>query len=104
MRSVDIQRGVDRRIVGLFLLHGGSSDVWVGILPGLPAPSSDKGPFEGDDPIRFGKSDILSFSPLGTATAGTFYLAGEEIQGAVRVTTGARVRLLLWRGGKWEEY
>ena len=104
VRSVDIQRGVDRRIAGPFPLHGGSPDVRVGILPGLPAPPPDKGPLKGDDPIRFGQSDILSFSPLGTATPGTFYLAGEEIQGAVRVTAGARVRLLLCRGGKWEEY
>lgn len=104
VRSVDIAKGVDRRIAGPFPLHGGAPGVRVGILPGLPAPPPEKGPLEGDDPIRFGKSDILSFSPLGTATPGTFYLAGEEIQGAVRVTTGARVRLLLCRGGHWEEY
>jgi hypothetical protein len=76
----------------------------VGILPGLPAPPPERGRLEGDDPIRFGRSDIVSFSPLGTATPGTFYLAGEEIQGAVRVSVGARVRLLICRGGKWEEY
>ena len=104
VRSADIKRGVDRRIAGPFPLHGGAPGVRVGILPGLSAPPPEKGPLEGDDAIRFGKSDILSFSPLGTATPGTFYLAGEEIQGAVRVTSGARVRLLLCRGGKWEEY
>lgn len=104
VRSVDIARGVDRRIAGPFPLHGGAPGVRVGILPGLPAPPPEKGLLEGDDPIRFGKSDILSFSPLGTATPGTFYLAGEEIQGAVRVTSWARVRLLLCRGGRWEEY
>ena len=104
VRSADIARGIDRRIAGPFPLHGGAPGVRVGILPGLPAAPPDHGPLIGDDPIRFGKSDILSFSPLGTATPGTFYLAGEEIQGAVRVTTGARVRLLLCRGGRWEEY
>ena len=47
---------------------------------------------------------MLSFSPLGTATPGTFYLAGDHAQAAVRVTGGtARVRLMLWRGGRWQE-
>jgi type II secretory pathway pseudopilin PulG len=55
------------------------------------------------DPIRFGRSEILSFSPIGTSTPGTFYLAGEGIQGAVRVTTNARVRLLVSYGGPWEQ-
>jgi hypothetical protein len=104
VRSVDIAKGIDRRIAGPFPLHGGAPGVRVGILPGLPAPPPERGRLEGDDPIRFGRSDIVSFSPLGTATPGTFYLAGEEIQGAVRVSVGARVRMLICRGGKWEEY
>jgi hypothetical protein len=46
----------------------------------------------------------VSFSPLGTATPGTFYLAGEGLQGAVRVASGsARVRLMVCRGRKWVE-
>ena len=41
------------------------------------------------------------FSPLGTATPGTFYLAGDGAQAAVRVIGGsARVRLMTWRG-RW---
>jgi hypothetical protein len=103
VRSPEIESGLDRRIAGPFPLHGGAPRVRVAILPGVPAVPPDTGPLLGDDPIRFGKSDILSFSPLGTATPGTFYLAGEGTQGAVRVTTNARVRLLLWLGGRWEE-
>ena len=38
VRSVDIAKGVDRRIAGPFPLHGGAPGVRVGILPGLPAP------------------------------------------------------------------
>ena len=44
------------------------------------------------DPIRFGPSNMLSFSPLGTATPGTFYLAGETLQAGVRVTAGSCAR------------
>jgi hypothetical protein len=45
---------------------------------------------------------MVSFSPLGTATPGTFYLAGDSAQAAVRVTPGtARVRILFCRGKRW---
>ena len=104
VRSDDIEEEVDRRIAGPFPLTGGAPGVRVGLLrPGLPAPPPERGALKGDDPIRFGRSDILSFSPLGTSTPGTFYLAGENRQGAVRVTANARVRLLMWHGGAWEE-
>ena len=76
----------------------------MGINPGTPAIPPDKGMLDVKDPIKFGASDMLSFSPLGTATPGTFYLAGEASQAAVRVTPGtARVRMMLCRNGKWIE-
>jgi hypothetical protein len=77
--------------------------VSVAINPGIPALPPETGLLSGD-PVRFGSSDILSFSPYGTATPGTFYLAGDASQAAVRVTGGsARVRLMVWRGGRWRE-
>ena len=101
--SADIARGHDKRIAGPFSLSGGAPGVSVAINPGVPDPTPGNGLLSGD-PVRFGKSDILSFSPLGTATPGTFYLAGDSVQAAVRVNGGsARVRLMIWRGGKWRE-
>ena len=103
VRAVDIASGRDRRIAGPFPLSSGAPGVRVGFNPGVPAIPPDSGILTGD-PIRFGTSDTLSFSPLGTATPGTFYLAGDSAQAAVRVTGGsARVRLMVWRGGKWIE-
>jgi hypothetical protein len=103
VRSADIATREDRRIAGPHPLSGGAPGVHVGINPGVPSPPPESGLLSGD-PIRFGKSDMLSFSPLGTATPGTFYLAGDSAQAAVRVTGGsARVRLMLWRGGRWQE-
>ena len=61
----------------------------VGINPGMPAIPPESGRLTGD-PIRFGSSDMLSFSPLGTATPGTFYLAGDGAQAAVRVSAEHR--------------
>jgi len=103
VRSADIASGKDALISGPFPLSGGAPGVSVGINPGIPALPPESGMLSGD-PVRFGQSDILSFSPFGTATPGTFYLAGDASQAAVRVTGGsARVRLMVWRGGTWRE-
>jgi prepilin-type N-terminal cleavage/methylation domain-containing protein len=103
VRSADIEAGKDSLVSGPFPLTGGAPGVSVAINPGIPALPPEHGRLSGD-PVRFGTSDILSFSPLGTATPGTFYLAGDAGQAAVRVTGGsARVRLMVWRGGKWRE-
>jgi hypothetical protein len=102
--SADIAAGMDRRIAGPYPLNAGASDVRVGINPGVPNMPPETGYLDPGDPIRFGPSNILSFSPLGTATPGTFYLAGETLQAGVRVTGGsARVRLMVCRGRKWVE-
>jgi hypothetical protein len=101
VRSADIRSGRDELVAGPYPLAVGPT-VRVGFLPRVPAIPPDSGTLSGD-PIRFGSSDILSFSPLGTATPGTFYLAGDGAQAAVRVTGGsARVRLMIWRG-VWRE-
>jgi len=103
VRSIDIANRQDLRVAGPFPLSGGAPGVHVGINPGVPNLPPERGLLSGD-PVRFGASDILSFSPIGTATPGTFYLAGDAAQAAVRVTGGsARVRLMLWRGGRWQE-
>jgi type II secretory pathway pseudopilin PulG len=102
VRSSEIRDGIDRRVAGPRQLTTGSGDVRVGINPGTPAIPPEHGTLDPGDPIRFGQSNMLSFSPLGTATPGTFYLAGAHAQAAVRVTPGsARVRLMVCRGGRW---
>ncbi len=58
------------------------------------------------DPVRFGASDVATFTPYGTATAGTVYLlSAAGVQYAVRVAgvTG-RTRVLRYdsRGSQWE--
>jgi hypothetical protein len=102
--SADIRTGVDHRLEGPYRLDGGASGVQVGIHPGTPAIPPARGILDPADPIRFGRSNMVSFSPLGTASPGTYYLAGEGGQAAVRVThTTARVRVMIWRGGVWRE-
>lgn len=102
--SAEIARGIDRRISGPRRLDSGAAGVRIGIHPGTPAPPPDRGPLDSRDPIKFGRSEMLSFTPLGGATPGTFYLAGDGVQAAIRVNgmTG-RVRLLIYRKGQWRE-
>ena len=103
VRSLDIESGVDRLLAGPFPLDARAPGVRVGINEGVPAIPPEHGTLDTSDPIRFGRSNMVSFSPLGTATPGTFYLAGEGMQAAVRVVgASARVRLMVWRGS-WRE-
>ena len=100
----DIDRGIDVRVSGPRRLDTGSASVRVAIIPGTPAPPPETGVLDPAEPIRFGRGAMASFTPLGGATSGTFYLAGEGAQAAVRVNgvTG-RVRILIYRNGKWRE-
>jgi len=100
----DIRRGIDRRVSGPTRLAAFTSGVRVAINPDVPAPPPERGTLDPRDPIRFGRGDMVSFSPLGTATPGTLYLAVAGAQAAVRVNgETARVRCLLYRGGAWRE-
>jgi prepilin-type N-terminal cleavage/methylation domain-containing protein len=102
--AAEIATGTDVRVAGPFVLSGGAPDVRVAINPGTPAIPPQRGLLDTSDPIRFGRSDMLSFSPLGTASPGTFYLAGVGQQAAVRVNPGtSRVSFLSCRGAKWRE-
>jgi type II secretory pathway pseudopilin PulG len=102
--ATEIAKGVDRRVRGPFLLTGGAPEVRVGINEGVVAIPPDRGTLTTDDPIRFGRSNMISFSPLGTASPGSFYLATRYEQAAVRVSPGsAKVSVLVCRGGRWRE-
>lgn len=97
--AADIANGTDPRIAGPFRLDAGQSGVEVGVLPEAPAPDGGR---LGSEPIRFGNSRMVSFSPLGTGTPGTFYLCTKSSMAGVRVTGGsARVRIMILRGKRW---
>src|SRR5262245_44849816 len=101
--SADISRGVDKRLSGPRRLSTGAPTVRVAIHPGTPAIPPDRGLLDTSDPIKFGRSEMVSFTPLGGATPGTFYLAGDGVQAAVRVTgETSRIRVLIYRR-KWSE-
>jgi Tfp pilus assembly protein FimT len=96
IRRADIRSGTDQRIRGPWLL----SSVFPGVRYGTPPVGA--GPaFPG---LRFGRSRILSFSPIGKSTSGTLFLSNEHGQIHAVVVLGAtgRVRTARYRGGRWE--
>ena len=102
--SDEIASGKDLRVAGPFQLTTGSSQVRVGINPGVPAIPPEAGPLDPADPIRFGRSNMVSFSPMGTASPGTLYIAGRWIQTAIRVNpNSSRVRLMVYQNRRWSE-
>lgn len=85
VRTSDIAAEVDRPLDAPARLSDLFPGVDIGIAPEL-----------GADPVRLGSSDLLSFTPLGTATPGTIYIRGRDgTQLAVRVLGAtARTRVL----------
>ncbi|MEM7051681.1 MAG: GspH/FimT family pseudopilin [Acidobacteriota bacterium] len=107
IRADDIAAGIDPEFLGKPLGHLGPAARF-GFPPG-PAPR-DPGNLGRrldrlEDPIRFNRSNIASFGPLGTATPGTVYLTdGRSRLSAVRVTgTTGRIRILVYdeRRERW---
>ena len=87
VRTADLSTGADPRIGRpARLLHVGSG-VRFGIPEDLePREFTGSGRLDRlDDPLRFGRSDIASFSPAGTASPGTAFLTDGYHLFAVRI-------------------
>jgi Type II transport protein GspH len=96
----DIQSGVDRLFQPTDRLTDHFSGVDFGAVADLPAvdPAS---PAPGDDPIRLGSGDMVTFTPTGTSSSGSLYIRGRRgTQYVVRVygETG-KTRILRFNAG-----
>ncbi len=98
IRRADVRSGVDERLMGPWRL----STVFPGVRYGSP-PNGTAPPFPG---LRIGRSRILSISPIGSTTSGTLFLSNEYGMVHAVIVLGAtgRVRLVQYRGGRWEPY
>ena len=100
----DIRRGIDRPVSAAEKL--GNEGSLIAIPSGVEKDPSGK-PLEGQDAVRFGSGDILTFTPKATATPGTLYIReGLGDDGwAVRVAgIDGRMRIYRLKNGKWDEY
>ena len=102
----DINRGIDVRIEGPLRLFDPSTRARVGFPPGGIA-DPDSGPWIPEDAraLRFGESNICSFSDFGSCTPGTIYLTDGVSAGAMVRCSGSsdqiRVEFYGFPSNKW---
>lgn len=104
--TADIKKGVDRLVAGPYWMHGKYPGITFSFVPGFNGLDPGGAPIGSlTDPLRFGKSDICTFSPLGKASPGSVYLSNRKSrQAAVRVTpSNAKIQIFTWHGKsvKW---
>jgi hypothetical protein len=94
VRATEIEAGVDVPLGPPTFLGLNFPGVRIGVAAGL-----------GRDPVKFGTSNLLVFSPVGTATPGSVFVLGKDgTQFAIRVLGAtARTRLERYNSptGKW---
>lgn len=99
----DMGRGMDRPLGGPVVLHEGRA--YLG-LPDVVRTDPLGNPLTSQDPIRFGRGSILSFSPTGTSTPGSLYLrssSGKEAWAFRVAGIDGRIRCYRWWKGSWSE-
>lgn len=97
IRRVDIDRGIEERIREPYRVTLTFPGVRYGSLPA----GADEPFFPG---LRFGRSKIVSFSPLGSSTSGTLFLSNEYgmVYAVVVLGSTGRVRVARYHSGKWQ--
>ena len=94
----DIDRGIDPPLSPLEWLDHQARDISLRVNQTIKDVAGTATIAPGDDPLRIGNTALLTFSPLGSATNGTLYVAAHRgPQMAIRVfgATG-RVRVLMF--------
>lgn len=94
----DIDRGIDLPLTPLAWLDDQARDLSLRVNQAITDVASGDPIAAGEDPLRIGNTALLTFSPLGSATSGTLYVAAHRgPQIAIRVfgATG-RVRVLMF--------
>ena len=85
VRSVDIQRGIDRRVSLEERLRDQFPRVDFGTVPYLPPVDASSGP-PGGDPVRLGAGNMATFTAQSTATSGSLYVRGPRgVQYVIRI-------------------
>lgn len=106
VRTSDIAGGTDWRLGDADRLDAHFRNVAFGIAAHVPGVDGEAAGAN-SDPIRFGQSNLLSYTPLGTSSSGTAYIRSlDGTQYAVRVLGAtARTRVLEYRPEerRWRE-
>lgn len=96
IRRSDVRSGVDKRIREPLRLED--------LFPGIRYGSPPRAPTPAFPPLRIGRGNIVSFSPIGQSTSGTLFLSNEQGSVHAVVVLGAtgRVRVARYVNGHWE--
>lgn len=107
IRLQDVADGVDAPFQDSVVLKRAFGDLEPGYLatpvPQIPPKSGII--TDTSDPVRFGRSDIISFSPRGDSSSGTLYLAcHSQKEMFALVLYGATARFTVWhlKSNQWQ--
>ena len=94
IRRADVQGGADRCSEGPYDVEALFPGVEIAVDASLRGPDGEAG---SPDAVRFGRSNIASFSPAGTCTAGSVFLRSRNgLQVVVRVAGVTGRTRILW--------
>lgn len=110
IRKADIESGKDPLLRGPYQVRNRYGSIDLSILKGKPVKKipPDTGFIENpDDPVKFGKSDIASFSAKGDSSSGTVYISDGKDRMMAVVLFGPTVRTRVWEyvyeENKWKQ-
>lgn len=99
----EIRKGTDVLVEGPVSMQRRYPGITFSFLPGFTALDPNGDPIGNlSDPIKFGRSDICTFTPLGNASPGSIYLSnGRNRQAIVRISpSSARIQIFEWETGR----
>jgi prepilin-type N-terminal cleavage/methylation domain-containing protein len=106
IRTAEIQSGLDPAFLHPIYLNRALGDMEAAALDSpVPEIPPKKGLLDPNDPVKFGQSSIISFSPDGQSSSGTIYLACHSQQRMYAIVLyGPTARLTLWKffNAKWQ--
>jgi prepilin-type N-terminal cleavage/methylation domain-containing protein len=106
IRTIEIQSGTDPAFLRPLNIYRALGDMEPAVLNGnVPEIPPKNGVLDPTDPVKFGKSNIISFSPDGQSSSGTLYLScHSQSRMYAIVLYGATAKLTLWKfcNSKWQ--
>lgn len=94
----DIDRAADRPLTAVEWIDAHAGDVSLRVNQAVTEAGGAESIEAGSDPLRIGRTSLVTFSPLGSSSSGTLYVAARRgPQMAIRVYgASGRVRVLMF--------
>jgi prepilin-type N-terminal cleavage/methylation domain-containing protein len=100
LRTAEVRSGVDPTLSGPRRLEDSVEGVTLGFpalrpIPGIPPRGGALSAL--GDPVKFGRSNLVSFSPLGSSSSGTLYITDRRATLFGVLLYGPTARVRVWR-------